>query len=78
MSNTTSLKSLILSATRRTKKGFTVGEIFDRVSSKLTNTVRYSTVRARVYELAQAGLLEATGVRNDSITGRAATVFVRN
>lgn len=79
--STTTLNSTILSVTRRTTKGFTVGEIFDRVSSKQLDagltTAPYNSVRARVYELAAAGELLAVDVRKDSISGREATTFVR-
>lgn len=77
------LTNTILSVTRRTVKGFTVGEIFDRVQARAVqagsyNMPRYSSVRARVYELASSGLLSTAGVRKDSLTGREAAVFVRN
>lgn len=75
-----SLKQTILSVTRRTKNGFTVGEIFDRVESKLGifNSPLYSTVRARVYELARSGELLAKGVRKDPASNFNATTFARN
>ena len=77
-----SLKNTILSVTRRTKNGFTVGEIFDRVSSRFTGfgslPPAYSTVRARVYELASSGKLVSTGTRTDSTTGATANAFRRN
>lgn len=76
-----SLSNTILSVTRRTKNGFTVGEIFDRVQTKLLNNFdnvpAYSTVRARVYELANSGKLGARSYRKDSVTGREATTYVR-
>ena len=78
----TTLNSTILSVTRRTTKGFTVGEIFDRVQSKqITTGVKpapYNSVRARVYELANQGELLAVDTRADSVTGRTAAAFVRN
>lgn len=78
----TTLNSTILSVTRRTVKGFTVGEIFDRVSARALDsgaiTPPYNSVRARVYELASRGALVANDVRKDSISGRQATTFVRN
>jgi hypothetical protein len=77
-----SLNSTILSVTRRTVKGFTVGEIFDRVFQRALNTgatiPAYSTVRARVYELASSGRLANNGFRADRSTGRTASTFVRN
>ena len=69
-----SLNSTILSVTRRTTKGFTVGEIFDRVSKKGV-TAPYNSVRARVYELATAGKLSRSGTRRDSQSHRNSTVF---
>ena len=77
------LNSTILSVTRRTVKGFTVGEIFDRVQNRLltsagsVSTLSYNSLRARVYELASQGLLHANGSRKDSVSGRTATTFVR-
>jgi hypothetical protein len=72
------LNSTILSVTRRTKNGFTVGEIFDRIVNRGGRVPLYSTVRARVYELANDNQLVSTGVRKDSSTGRTATTFRRN
>lgn len=76
------LNNTILAVTRRTTKGFTVGEIFDRVRSKALDSggsmPPYSSVRARVYELATTGSLLAVNTRKDSISGRTATAFVRN
>ncbi len=76
------LKNTILSVTRRTTKGFTVGEIFDRVENRFVNNSvnppAYSTVRARVYELADSGLLTANAVRKDTISNRVATTFVKS
>jgi len=75
-----SLNNTILSVTHRTKKGFTVGEIFDRVGTRLANlgflTPKYSTVRARVYELAESRNLRTSGFRRDSTTNRRARVFL--
>lgn len=74
-----SLKNVILRVTRRTKKGFTVGEIFDRVSRLYSHrNVPYSSVRARVYEMAKEGLLVTKAKRADSLTGRKASAFVRS
>lgn len=77
-----SLNTTILSVTRRTVRGFTVGEIFDRVANKLIDAgsavPAYSTVRARVYELANSGQLNHVSNRRDRITGRNASTFVRN
>jgi hypothetical protein len=77
----TTLNSTILSVTRRTTKGFTVGEIYDRVQMKVLEQGRtvppYNSVRARVYELAATGRLMANDVRKDSVSGRTATTFVR-
>jgi hypothetical protein len=79
--STTTLNNLILSVTRRTTKGFTVGEIFDRVQERHLNagtTVpAYNTVRARVSELASNGSLVVSGSRKDSLSGRESTTFVR-
>ena len=78
----TTLNSTILSVTRRTVKGFTVGEIFDRVQARTESngnqTPPYNSVRARVYELCSRGDLVAVDTRKDSISGRTATAFVRN
>jgi hypothetical protein len=75
------LNSIILSVTRRTKKGFTVGEIYDRVTERFTagtdSVPPYNSVRARVYELASNGLLFPLDTRKDSVSGRTATTFVR-
>lgn len=75
------LNSTILSVTRRTTKGFTVGEIFDRVQARAlsagTQVPSYNTVRARVYELANSGKLLANDTRADTVSGRTATAFVR-
>lgn len=76
-----SLKTTILSVTRRTKNGFTVGEIFDRVQARAfaagTTVPAYSTVRARVYELANEGLLTNNSARFDSVSERIAATFTR-
>lgn len=72
-----SLKNTILSVTRRTKKGFTVGEIWDRVSQRLGTFVPYSSVRARVAELAATGTLVSTGTRKDRVSGTTANAFRR-
>jgi hypothetical protein len=78
----TTLNSTILSVTRRTVNGFTVGEIFDRVQARAVTKSgqppAYSTVRARVYELANAGQLYANDTRKDSVSGRESTTFVRS
>lgn len=77
----TTLNNTILSITRRTTKGFTVGEIFDRLQLKAAKTGRnappYNSVRARVYELKGAGKLLAIDIRKDSVSGRDAQAFVR-
>jgi hypothetical protein len=77
-----SLKNTILSITRRTKRGFTVNEIFNRVNERFTasgqSTPLYSSVRARVYELANSGSLVSTSARADSSTGRTAKLFRRS
>lgn len=77
----TTLSNTILSVTRRTVKGFTVGEIFDRVAERAlvagATVPLYNSVRARVYELASDGRLYANDTRKDSISGRTATTFVR-
>jgi len=74
------LNSTILAVTRRTTKGFTVGEIFDRVTEKAlaagAQTPSYNSVRARVYELANNGSLLAVDTRPDSVSGRTAAAFV--
>lgn len=77
----TTLKSKILAVTRRTTKGFTVGEIYDRVVSRdglSSFSAPYNSVRARVYELCTAGKLLGINVRKDTVSGRLATTFVRN
>jgi len=55
------IKNTILSVTRRTVKGFTVGEIYDRLATRAlsagTRPPPYNSVRARVYELEKAGSL---------------------
>ena len=75
------ITNTILSVTRRTVNGFTVGEIFDRVQARAAQAGNtppsYSSVRARVYELSSAGKLYALDTRKDSISGRVATTFVR-
>lgn len=75
----TTINNTILSVTRRTTNGFTVGEIFDRVQARAlsagTTTPPYNSVRARVYELSSAGKLFANDTRKDSISGRTATTF---
>lgn len=77
----TTINNTILSVTRRTKKGFTVGEIFDRVLNRYLNadTVPppYGSVRARVYELARAGALSQAGTHKDPLSKRTAKTFVR-
>jgi hypothetical protein len=79
MSNT--LNSKILAVTRRTQKGFTVGEIFDRLANKMIDNGEapppYGSVRARVYELRTAGHLFTNDVRRDQTSGREAATFVR-
>jgi hypothetical protein len=74
---TTTLNNAILRVTRRTVKGFTVGEIFDRLSSSDDRNTPYNSVRARVYELAAAGKLAHVGERRDPVSGRESKVFVR-
>ncbi len=82
----TTIRSKILSIMRRRQyKGLTVGEIFDRLCQQAEvetdsafSYVVYSSVRARVYELANDGKLAATGVRKDTETGRTATTYIRN
>lgn len=77
-----SINNTILSVTRRTVNGFTVGEIFDRVQNAALNkgvaAPLYSSVRAQVYRLADAGLLARNSFRKDTVSGREATTFVRN
>lgn len=77
----TTINNTILSVTRRTKKGFTVGEIFDRVVnryvSKGLNPPLYNSVRARVSELARRGRLTSLPARPDVDSGRMSTTFVR-
>ncbi len=78
---TTTLNKTILSITRRTSKGFTVGEIYDRVVNRLVakgalDVAPYNSVRARVYELARDGKLLTTGSRKDPVSLREAKVFV--
>jgi hypothetical protein len=77
-----SINNTILSVTRRTVNGFTVGEIFDRIQNRALSTgvqaPLYSSVRAQVYRLAQSGQLVANSFRKDSVSGRDATTFVRS
>lgn len=73
-----SLKTQILSVTRKTKRGLTVGEIFDRLSVKPDMKSSYSTVRARIYEMADSGQLICVAHRKDRETGRAANAFRRS
>ncbi len=77
----TTLKSAILRATRRTKNGFTVGEIFDRVEKQFAQAglpePKYSSVRAQVSRMFDSGELVAADFRKDSVSGREATAFVR-
>ena len=85
----TTLNNTILSVTRRTAKGFTVGEIYDRVLARymanvadhamvLPKTPPYNSVRARVYELARKGSLQTTGTRKDPVSDRTAKTFARS
>lgn len=83
----TTLNNTILSITRRTTKGFTVGEIYDRVvaryltkmaTSDTFTTPPYNSVRARVYELARQGSLQTTGTRKDPVSAREAKTFARS
>lgn len=82
----TTLNSTILSVTRRTSKGFTVGEIYDRVLARQSASARlstetnwpYNSVRARVYELARAGELATKTARKDAVSGRKSMTFARN
>jgi len=79
-----SLNNTILSVSRRSKNGLTVGEIFDRVCTQLDKThpelrhPPYNSVRARVYELRTGGSLRVTGSRPDSTSGRRASTFALN
>lgn len=72
------LNSAVLDVTRRTVKGFTVGEIFERILSKHDMNAVYGSVRARVYELAAAGELLEVGTRRDTYSNRESKVFARN
>ena len=76
------IKNTILSVTRRTARGFTVGEIYDRLATRALSTSTlpppYNSVRARVYELAKAGSLCVWDFRNDPVSGRVSATFVRN
>ncbi len=72
----------VLKIVRRTTNGFTVGEIFDRLQNQTFNTNSnytvplYSSVRAQVYRLADAGLLSKKGTRKDRVSGRTSATFV--
>lgn len=76
------LNGLILSVTRKTKRGFTVGEIFDRLvllsDSRGLTIPQYNSVRARVSELVQKGALRVKDERKDPVSHRTSMVFVRN
>lgn len=78
-----SINSVILSVTRRTKKGLTVGEIFDRLENryakngKLFETPLYSSVRAQVARLAKSGKLQVVGARRDPLSNRNSATFRR-
>lgn len=83
----TTINNTILSVTRRTAKGFTVGEIYDRVVARYLAHVfdggepvapPYNSVRARVYELARKGSLSTTGTRKDPVSGFKAKTFARS
>ena len=73
------ISNQILSIMRRRQvKGLTVGEIFDRLCAQNWASVPvYSSIRARVYELADSGKLTYSGVRKDSDTGRRASTYTR-
>jgi hypothetical protein len=77
-----SLNNTILSVTRRTTKGFTVGEIFDRVTTqslkKGDDSPVYSSVRARVAELCASGKLTVNSTRKDPVSGRDSFTYVRS
>jgi hypothetical protein len=74
-----SLKSDILKVLKRTKKGFTTGEIYDRLEAKATREggkqPLYHSVRARVYELNETGAVISAGFRADTNSGVTATAF---
>lgn len=75
------ISNQILSIMRRRQvKGLTVGEIFDRLYDQGLNkgfSPVYSSIRARVYELANSGKLVYSGTRKDGETGRTASTFTR-
>ena len=72
------ISNQILSIMRRRQvKGLTVGEIFDRLCNQSDFMPVYSSVRARVYELADSGKLTFSGVRKDIETGRTASTHTR-
>lgn len=73
------LSNRILSVLRRrTTKGLTVGEIYDRVAvgSGITGA-SYSSVRARVYELAKSGKLNRGETRRDTTSNYKSATFTR-
>lgn len=76
-----SLQTTILKiAASRPRKGITVGETFERFcelydAGKHTADTRYSTIRARVYELELKGQLVVVGTRKDPISGEYQRVF---
>ena len=76
-----SLKNTILSVTRRTKNGFTAGEIFDRVQTRFESRGQsapaYNVVRARIAERYQSGKLTVTDVRPDSVSGYNSATYRR-
>jgi hypothetical protein len=76
-----SIKNTILRVTRRTKKGLTAGEIFDRVQMELAKSLKpqvlYSSVRARVSEMEADGELVCVDIRKDKVSGREAAAYRR-
>jgi hypothetical protein len=74
-----SIKNVVLSVTRRTKNGFTAGEVFDRVAAHYEKKGEacplYSSVRTALVRLQEDGKLEAFDVRRDAGSGREALTY---
>lgn len=68
------LKEDILKSLGRSKKDFTVREIYDRLCNKGIYDP-YSSVRARVYEMANEGVLFRVGERRDKYRNIVSTTF---
>lgn len=71
--------ALLTKIANRRKRGITVGEAFEAITkagfvSNDDSPIRRTTVRARMYELANKGVLVPSGTRTKN--GRTSTVYV--